>query len=72
MVKSGIIPNIEYDQARVLYISNVRQAMLYMRNGAKLLDVLYCNTKNDSLVFVFERNALAKELYEKWNNHELN
>lgn len=72
MVKSGIIPNIEYDQARVLYISNVRQAMLYMRNGAKLLDVLYCNTKNDSLVFVFERNDLAKELYEKWNNHELN
>lgn len=71
MVKSGLIPNIEYDQARALYITNTKQAMLYLRNGAKLFDILYCNTKNNSLVFVFEKNARIKELYELWNKHEL-
>ena len=53
-----------------VYISNMRQAQLYMRNGADLLDILYDNTKNDALVFVFRRSE-TRELYEKWNNHEL-
>ena len=53
-----------------VYISNMRQAQLYMRHGAQLLDILYDNTKNDALVFVFIRSE-TKELYEKWNNHEL-
>ena len=50
----------------VVYLSNMKQAQLYMRNGAELLDILYYNTKNDALVFVFSR-----DLYEKWNAHEL-
>jgi hypothetical protein len=53
-----------------VYITNMRQAQLYMRNGAKLLDILYYNTKNDALVFVFARSE-TKDLYEKWNAHEL-
>lgn len=53
-----------------IYISNMRQAQLYMRNGAQLLDILYDNTKNDALVFVFSRSE-TKDLYEKWNAHEL-
>jgi hypothetical protein len=53
-----------------VYISNMRQAQLYMRNGAELLDILYDNTKNDALVFVFKRSE-TRDLYEKWNNHEL-
>ena len=53
-----------------VYISNMRQAQLYMRHGAQLLDILYDNTKNDALVFVFNRSE-TKELYDKWNNREL-
>ena len=71
MVKSGLIPNIEYDQTCALYITNTKQAMLYLRNDAKILDILYCDTKNNSLVFVFEKNAHIKELYDLWNKHEL-
>ena len=51
-------------------ISNMRQAQLYMRNGAQLLDIHYDNTKNDALVFVFSRSE-TRGLYEKWNAHEL-
>lgn len=54
----------------VVYLSNMRQAQLYMRNGAELLDILYTQTKNDALVFVFSKSE-TRELYEKWNNHEL-
>lgn len=71
MVKSGLIPNVEYEQASALYITNPKQAMLYLRNGAKILDILYCDTKHNTLVFVFEKNARIKELYELWNKHEL-
>lgn len=53
-----------------VYISNMRQAQLYLRHGAQLLDILYDNTKNDVLVFVFSRSE-TKLLYEKWNAHEL-
>ena len=54
----------------VVYISNMRQAQLYLKNGAELIDVLYTNTKNDALVFVFGRDE-TRDLYEKWNRHEL-
>ena len=54
----------------VAYISNMKQAQLYLRNGAKLIDILYYQTKNDNLVFVFSKSE-TRELYKKWNNHEL-
>jgi len=71
MIKSGLLPNIEYDQASALYITNTKQAMLYLQNGAKLLDILYCDTKNNTLVFVFGKTPLLQELYQKWKNYEL-
>ena len=56
----------------VAYILNMKQVYLYMRNGAKLLDILYSDTKANALVFVFEKNEQLKKLYELWNQHELN
>lgn len=70
MVKSNITHKT-YDQGQASYISNMRQAYLYLRNGANLLDILYESTKSDMLVFVFERNDNLRQLYEMWNRHEL-
>lgn len=70
MVKSNITFKT-YDQGHAAYISNMRQAYLYLRNGANLLDILYEGTKSEMLVFVFERNDDLRRLYEMWNRHEL-
>lgn len=71
MITTSHITGKKYTPGQnTVYISNMRQAQLYMRHGAQLLDILYDNTKNDALVFVFNR-AETKELYEKWNNREL-
>lgn len=69
-ITSKITGKIYSPGINVVYLSNMRQAQLYMRNGAELLDILYTQTKNDSLVFVFSKSE-TRELYEKWNNHEL-
>ena len=64
-----------YDNEEVVYISNILQVARYMKNGAHefLVDILYDGVKReDTLVFVFEKNALIKELYRKLNAHELN
>lgn len=71
IAKSNIIPGVQYQTDSVAYITNMKQSYLYLRNGANLLDILYFNTKADSLVFVFEKNDDLRELYKKWNNHEL-
>ena len=71
IAKSNIIPGVQYQTDSVAYIANMKQSYLYLRNGANLLDILYFNTKVDSLVFVFEKNDDLRELYKKWNNHEL-
>lgn len=71
IAKSNIIPGVQYQTDSVAYIANMKQSYLYLRNGANLLDILYFNTKADSLVFVFEKNESLRELYKKWNNHEL-
>lgn len=70
MVKSNITYKT-YDPSHAVYISNMKQACLYLRNNANLLDILYERTKSDMLVFVFERNDLLRHLYEKWNNRQL-
>ena len=70
MVKSNITYKT-YDPSQAVYISNMKQAYLYLRNGAHLLDILYESTKSDMLVFVFERNDILRELYEKWNKRVL-
>lgn len=71
IAKSNIIPGVQYQTDSVAYIANMKQSYLYLRNGANLLDILYFNTKADLLVFVFEKNDDLRELYKKWNNHEL-
>lgn len=71
IAKSNIIPGVQYQTDSVAYIANMKQSYLYLRNGANVLDILYFNTKADSLVFVFEKNDDLRELYKKWNNHEL-
>ena len=40
MTKSGLIPGVEYSPTNVVYLSNLRQSYLYLRNGAKLVDIL--------------------------------
>ena len=71
MVRSKVT-NLEYNPDKVAYILNMKQVYLYMRNGAKLLGILYSDTKANALVFVFEKNEQLKKLYELWNQHELN
>ena len=63
------------DNDSVVYVSNMLQAQRYLKNGAvdELVDILYTDTKrDDSLVFVFLKTPRIKELYKKWQNHELN
>ena len=74
MVKSKITGRTySPDNSSVIYISNLLQAARYLQNGAEadLVDILYENTRNDCLVFVFRRSENIKRLYELWQNHEL-
>lgn len=74
MVKSKITGK-EYDPSNneSVYLTNVVQAYRYLQNGGSddLVDILYTNTKNDCLVFVFRKTKVIRKLYELWNAHEL-
>ena len=62
------------DNSNVVYIANMVQCAKFLKNGASedLVDILYENTRRDnSLVFVFKKTPLMKELYHKWQAHEL-
>ena len=61
---------VKYDKSKYVEIRILKQATLYIKNGAKLVDVYVRNNIIDELVFVFEKEA-TKELYYKWKNHEL-
>lgn len=70
------ILNKYYDpeNGNVVYVSNMLQAQRYLKNGAseELVDILFTDTKReDSLVFVFLKTPRIKELYKKWQAHEL-
>ena len=67
--------NRYYDSDNAVYIVNMLQVARYMKNGAEqyLVDILCDKAKKaDTLVFVFEKTPEIKELYRKWNAHELN
>ena len=70
----GIV-NIEllYDKLSKM---NTQQVYKYFNASDEainyLVDILYSGTRKDCLVFVFEKSPLIKELYRKWNSHELN
>ena len=74
MIKSRIT-NKEYnpDNSSVVYLTNLVQCYKYLQNGAEvdLVDILYNNTKNDCLVFVFNKSELIKNLYKEWQEHNL-
>lgn len=64
-----------YDAENAVYVTNMLQCQRYLNNGAAgdLVDILYSGTKReDTLVFVFKKTPLIKELYKKWQAHELN
>ena len=64
------------DQTKVVYLTNLKQVYAYLNASDEvadsLLDILYSGTRKDCLVFVFEKTPLIRELYRKWNAHELN
>ena len=66
--------NRHYDSDNAVYVANMLQAAKYMKNGAHedLVDILYDGVKReDTLVFVFNKTPRVKELYKKWQAHEL-
>ena len=63
MKTTSNITGLQYEPGHdTVYITNMVQA--------RLLDILYDNTKNDALVFVFSKSE-TKELYDRWNNRDL-
>ena len=76
MLKYSEILNKYYDSSNgnVVYITSMLQCQRYLNNGAAedLVDILYSGTKrDDTLVFVFKKTPRIKELYKKWQSHEL-
>lgn len=65
----------QYDSnnSSVLYLTNMMQVYRYLKAGADidLVDILWTNSKSDQLVFVFRKTPLMRDLYSKWQNHEL-
>ena len=62
------------EDGAVVYITNMVQCSKFLNNGGveDLVDILYSGTKRpDTLVFVFKKTPLIKELYRKWQAHEL-
>ena len=67
--------NKYYEQDSCVFVTNPVQTAKFLNNGAveDLCDILYSGTKRpDTLVFVFKKSPLVKELYRKWKDHELN
>lgn len=57
-----------YEQEKMCYILNHKQAALYVKHGCVLYDVMVSG--EDKFVYVFDR-AQTAELYKKWCEHEL-
>ena len=67
--------NKYYDSDNVVYVTNFQQVYKYLNASEEvandLVDILYSGTRKDCLVFVFNKSKLIKELYRKWQTHEL-
>ena len=67
--------NKYYDPDSAIYISNFQQVYRYLNASEEvvenLVDILYEGTRKDCLVFVFKKTPIMKELYLKWQAHEL-
>ena len=74
MLKVSKVTGRAYHPDSAIYIANLRQAGAYMNNGGEqeVLDILYDPSKEfNKFIFVFEKNAVTRALYDKWNAHEL-
>jgi len=63
----------EYDATKVVRIVNYKQAAMYMKHGAELLDIYVSHTYKTNeplLVFIFDR-AKTTKLYDSWCKYEL-
>ena len=60
--------NEHYDATKCARIINPVQQALYVKHGAKPIDI-YCGY-DSRLVLVFNKEE-TKELFDKWVNHEL-
>jgi len=68
----GVISSITgkyYMPEKCCIILNVAQVAAYLENGATLLDVYVGRDKK--LCFIFPKNDLTKQLFDKWVKHEL-
>lgn len=57
-----------YDDASVVFFTNLPQCTAYIKAGAYPLDIMVGNS--NKLIFVFSREDHEK-LKEKWSHHEL-
>ena len=57
-----------YRASQSVFIKDRYQSYLYIKHGARVLD-LYADNM-DNLVMVFDKDE-TKELYRKWRNREL-
>ena len=75
MITYSKLLNKYYDSAKAIYITNMQQVYKYLNADDEvadnLVDILHSGTRNDCLVFVFNKTPLMQELYRKWQNHEL-
>lgn len=58
----------DYDPSKCVAIRDRWQSFLYIKNGAKPVDIYV--SSNEDLVMVFDRKE-TKELYEKYRKYEL-
>jgi hypothetical protein len=71
---STLLKKFYDDDDSLVYVTNFVQCSKFLNNGAteELCDILYSGTRRpDTIVFVFKKTPLVKELYRKWQNHEL-
>lgn len=75
-MKDYAISNLTGDMyylSDVVRIINTKQATLYCKHGAKLLDLytsIDAKTGNPILVFIYNRKD-TQDLYDAWCKHEL-
>ena len=70
----SVVTGRDYNPLTSVRIINIKQSMMYLKNGCTLLD-LYVSVAKDSdnpvLCFIFDRNE-SKKYYDLWCNYELN
>lgn len=67
ITQSQVTGKIYYPE-RCCFITNPKQAALYIKNGIDLLDLMVC--RDDRLVYVFDKRD-SEPLYRKWQNYRL-